>query len=180
PNEPYDDERDPNDGGGANSSSVEPVVEAISADPNSTTDPSASTSDSSPKSSNYEQKGTKSLGSIIEKGGADDDGAALNDDEFYLRRSSRKSVLPYKLKVFVVDGKVKYEINSVVNYSNLSCDNFSFIINLNKTSKPTTYEEAVLDIKWAEAMSLEIEALNRNNTWKITELPKGRKPIGHK
>nr|GEY82373.1 ribonuclease H-like domain-containing protein [Tanacetum cinerariifolium] len=56
PNEPYDDERDPNDGGGTNSSSVEPVVEAISADPNSTTDPSASTSDSSPKSSNYEQK----------------------------------------------------------------------------------------------------------------------------
>ncbi|GJS32458.1 putative RNA-directed DNA polymerase, partial [Tanacetum coccineum] len=189
PSETYDDERDPNDGGGTNSSSVEPVVEAASADPNSTADPSASTRDS--------------------KGGADDDGAALNDDEFisegegidlynvdmlfqenanqdrtkdgqYVRRSSRKSVLPSKLKDFVVDGKVKYGINSVVNYSNLSCDNFSFITNLNKTSKPKTYKEAVLDSKWVKAMNLEIEALNWNNTWTITELPKGRKPISHK
>ncbi|GKD52014.1 putative RNA-directed DNA polymerase, partial [Tanacetum coccineum] len=154
PSEPYDDERDPNDGGGTNSSCVEPVMEVASTDPNSTADPSSSTSDSSPKSSNSEQKDTDSLGSIIAEGGVDDDGAALNDEEF------------------ISEGEV--------NYSNLSCDNFSFITNLNKTSEPKTYKEVVLDSKWVEAMNSEIKALNRNNTWTITELPKGRKPIGHK
>nr|GEV18014.1 putative ribonuclease H-like domain-containing protein [Tanacetum cinerariifolium] len=31
-----------------------------------------------------------------------------------------------------------------------------------------------------EAMNKEMEALNRNNTWVITDLPKGRKPVGCK
>nr|GEU84938.1 ribonuclease H-like domain-containing protein [Tanacetum cinerariifolium] len=33
---------------------------------------------------------------------------------------------------------------------------------------------------WVEAMNLEMEALNRNGTWVITELPVGRKPTGSK
>ncbi|GJS45126.1 hypothetical protein Tco_0595247, partial [Tanacetum coccineum] len=117
PCEPYDDERDPNDGGGTKFSSVDPVVETASADSNSTADPSTSTSDITTK------KGTDTLGSIIAEGGADVNGAALNDDDFIseedgqsVRRSSRKSVLPSKLKDFVVDGKVKYGINSIVKY----------------------------------------------------------------
>ncbi|GJZ36526.1 hypothetical protein Tco_0582717 [Tanacetum coccineum] len=143
PSEPYDDERDPNDGGGTNSSCVEPVMEAASTDPNSTADPSSSTSDSSPKSSNSKQKGTDSLGSIIAEGGVDDDGASLNDDEFIsegdsidlynvdmlfqenvnqdktkdgqsIRRSSRKFVLPSKLKDFVVDRNVNKDKNKPV------------------------------------------------------------------
>ncbi|GKG01200.1 putative RNA-directed DNA polymerase, partial [Tanacetum coccineum] len=36
------------------------------------------------------------------------------------------------------------------------------------------------DHRWIEAMNLEMEALNRNNTWILTELPSGRKPIGCK
>nr|GEW61171.1 ribonuclease H-like domain-containing protein [Tanacetum cinerariifolium] len=82
-------------------------------------------------------------------------------------------MLPAKLKDYVVDGKVKYGINTVVNYYNLSCENFSFTRSLNKTCEPKSYKEAVLDSKWVEAMNNEIEALNRNNTWIITELPKG-------
>ncbi|GJR69732.1 retrovirus-related pol polyprotein from transposon TNT 1-94 [Tanacetum coccineum] len=38
----------------------------------------------------------------------------------------------------------------------------------------TTYHE------WIEAMNQEMEALNRNGTWVITDLPVGRKPIGRK
>ncbi|GJX29663.1 ribonuclease H-like domain-containing protein [Tanacetum coccineum] len=152
PCEPYDDERDPNDGGGTKFSSVDPVVETASADLNSTTNPSTSTSDISTK------KGTDTLGSIIAEGGADVNGAALNDDDFISEGE---------------DGKVKYGINSVVNYSNLSCDNFCFITNLNKTSEPKTYKEAVLDSKWVDAMNSEIEALNKNNSWVITDLPEG-------
>ncbi|GJW42003.1 putative RNA-directed DNA polymerase [Tanacetum coccineum] len=37
--------------------------------------------------------------------------------------------------------------------------------------------EALSDPNWVEAMNNEIEALNRNNTWTVCDLPVGRKPI---
>ncbi|GJX12657.1 putative RNA-directed DNA polymerase [Tanacetum coccineum] len=42
------------------------------------------------------------------------------------------------------------------------------------------YKEAINDNNWVEAMNNEMEALNRNQTWEITDLPKGRRPIGCK
>ncbi|GJW26390.1 putative ribonuclease H-like domain-containing protein [Tanacetum coccineum] len=44
----------------------------------------------------------------------------------------------------------------------------------------TKYQEAVKNPNWVEAMNNEIEALNRNNTWTICDLPPGRKAIGSK
>ncbi|GJY78471.1 putative RNA-directed DNA polymerase, partial [Tanacetum coccineum] len=205
--EPYDDERDPSDSGGTKSSPVGPVVESASAYPNSTSDPSASTSESCAKGLSPEPSSSNKLGSIIAEGGTGNDSASLNDDDLIsegegldlykvdllfhedsnenitdegqsVRRSSRKSVLPAKLKDYVVDGKVKYSINTVVNYSSLSCEKISFTTNLNKTYEPKSYKEAILDSKWVEAMNNEIETLNRNKTWTIVEFPKGRKPIG--
>ncbi|GJQ92447.1 putative RNA-directed DNA polymerase [Tanacetum coccineum] len=43
-----------------------------------------------------------------------------------------------------------------------------------------SYKEAALDPRWIEAMNSEMEALNRNKTWIITDLPKNRKAIGSK
>ncbi|GJQ93957.1 putative RNA-directed DNA polymerase [Tanacetum coccineum] len=80
----------------------------------------------------------------------------------------------------MLDKKHKYGINTVINYSNLSIDNYVFATSINKIHEPTTYQEAVKDSRWIEAMNQEIEALNRNNTWEITDLPKGRKAIGSK
>ncbi|GJR20239.1 ribonuclease H-like domain-containing protein [Tanacetum coccineum] len=40
--------------------------------------------------------------------------------------------------------------------------------------------EDVKNPNWVEAMNNEIEALNRNNTWTICDLPPGRKAIGSK
>jgi hypothetical protein len=42
---------------------------------------------------------------------------------------------------------------------------------------PTSYEEASKSHKWKHAMDVEIEA---NNTWELTDLPKGAKAIGVK
>ncbi|KAL4580545.1 hypothetical protein LXL04_016743 [Taraxacum kok-saghyz] len=44
--------------------------------------------------------------------------------------------------------------------------------------EPQSYKEAASNPEWIKAMNLELEALYRNNTWEITDLPKGRKPIG--
>ncbi|GKD88540.1 ribonuclease H-like domain-containing protein, partial [Tanacetum coccineum] len=46
--------------------------------------------------------------------------------------------------------------------------------------EPKTYKEASTDSKWVEAMNNEMEALKWNNTWVISDLPKGRIPIGCK
>ncbi|GJY06312.1 putative RNA-directed DNA polymerase [Tanacetum coccineum] len=84
------------------------------------------------------------------------------------------------LKNYELQGKVKYGLNRYVNYANLTADNYSFVTNLNKSIKPKTYKEASTDSKWIEPMNDEMEALNRNGTWEITDLPKGRKHVGSK
>ncbi|KAL6321590.1 hypothetical protein AAG906_024591 [Vitis piasezkii] len=48
------------------------------------------------------------------------------------------------------------------------------------TADPTTFEEAVQSSKWRAAMDLEIEAIERNGTWELTDLPEGVKKIGVK
>ncbi|KAF5779215.1 putative RNA-directed DNA polymerase [Helianthus annuus] len=97
-----------------------------------------------------------------------------------LRRSNRKVVLPKRFEHFVLNSKVKYSLDKVVNYSCLSVDNLCFTASLNKTVEPSCYEEAADDPRWVEAMNKEMEALFRNNTWVLTDLPQGRKAIGCK
>ncbi|GAU43961.1 hypothetical protein TSUD_283880 [Trifolium subterraneum] len=45
---------------------------------------------------------------------------------------------------------------------------------------PETYEEASKSHKWKQAMDTEIEAIKANNTWELSDLPKGAKAIGVK
>lgn len=45
---------------------------------------------------------------------------------------------------------------------------------------PVTYEEAVKQGKWIEAMDSEIASIERNNTWELVEFPTGGKKIGVK
>ncbi|GKB38113.1 F-box domain containing protein, partial [Tanacetum coccineum] len=81
---------------------------------------------------------------------------------------------------FVVGSSKLYGLEKYVTYANLSRSNFCFSTTLNKTTEPTTYDEAIRNPKWIESMNNEIEALLRNNTWTICDLPKGRKPVGSK
>ena len=43
-----------------------------------------------------------------------------------------------------------------------------------------SFEEAVRDKKWQTAMDEEIQAIHRNNTWELTELPERSQLIGVK
>ena len=45
---------------------------------------------------------------------------------------------------------------------------------------PIHFEEAINDKKWIEAMDEEINAIERNKTWDLVELPKGKYLIGVK
>ncbi|KAJ0746343.1 putative RNA-directed DNA polymerase [Helianthus annuus] len=125
------------------------------------------------------------LGSSMGHAGEAKDTVRSNDEPNlsegqYVRKSSRKSVFPKRFDEFVVQGKVKYGVEKVVNYSNLSVENMCLVSSLNKSVEPSSYSEAIQDPRWIEAMNCEMEALNRNNTWIVVDLPKGRKPIGCK
>ncbi|GKA70124.1 putative RNA-directed DNA polymerase [Tanacetum coccineum] len=54
-----------------------------------------------------------------------------------------------------------------------------YVVNSSK-NEPTSYFEAVKNPNRIEAMNNEIKALNRNNTWTVCDLPKGRKDVGSK
>nr|KYP53918.1 hypothetical protein KK1_000082 [Cajanus cajan] len=47
-------------------------------------------------------------------------------------------------------------------------------------SDPHSYEEASQNMKWREAMNMEIQAIERNKTWELTDALKGVTPIGVK
>ncbi|GJZ16433.1 putative RNA-directed DNA polymerase [Tanacetum coccineum] len=97
-----------------------------------------------------------------------------------LRRSSKTSVFPKNFNDFIVDSKVKYGLEKYVNYSYLSKGNYCFATMLNKGIEPKTYLEASQHKHWVDAMNAEMDALYRNNTWEIVDLPVGRKAIGSK
>ena len=54
------------------------------------------------------------------------------------------------------------------------------LILFTSTIDPTTFEKVVQSSKWRAAIDLEIEAIERNETWELTDLPKGMKKIGVK
>ena len=43
---------------------------------------------------------------------------------------------------------------------------------------PIHFEEAVKDKKWIDAMDEEMNAIEKNNTWELVDLPKGKEVIG--
>lgn len=46
--------------------------------------------------------------------------------------------------------------------------------------EPTSYRQAVQETEWKKAMQTEIDSIERNKTWTLTELPPGHKAIGLK
>ncbi|CAJ2640820.1 unnamed protein product [Trifolium pratense] len=62
----------------------------------------------------------------------------------------------------------------------LSTTHKVFLTSLNTTTIPTSLSEALSDRKWKQAMDLEMEALDKNNTWELVSLPNGKKPVGCK
>ena len=47
-------------------------------------------------------------------------------------------------------------------------------------SDPTHFDAAVQIAKWRKAMDEEMEAINKNDTWELMELPDGAKKVGVK
>ncbi|KAK2359915.1 putative mitochondrial protein [Trifolium repens] len=55
-----------------------------------------------------------------------------------------------------------------------------FALNLSTLLEPTSYEEAMCDEQWKNAINSELTALVKNKTWTLTKLPLHKKTIGCK
>ena len=63
--------------------------------------------------------------------------------------------------------------------SNRLCESYALTINqLSILSIPSSVQDALEDPKWTKAMNEEMEALQKNGTWELVSLPKGKKTIG--
>ena len=47
-------------------------------------------------------------------------------------------------------------------------------------SEPSTFQEAMVNPKWKQAMETEMSSLRDNKVWELVELPENRKPVGSK
>ena len=73
---------------------------------------------------------------------------------------------------------MKYPISNYVKYEKLSNSYKSFLTVLGEIPIPSRVEEALQDPGWLAAMNEEMTALEKNNTWELTTLPRGKKAIG--
>lgn len=67
----------------------------------------------------------------------------------------------------------------------MSCDKFfelhkQFLAIVAAVFEPTKFSKEITNLKWYEAMKLEIEALGKNKTWDIVPLPLGKWALGSK
>ncbi|GJS00359.1 ribonuclease H-like domain-containing protein [Tanacetum coccineum] len=121
--------------------------------------------------SEQKAKSSSSLYDDEEGPPARDDSVHHSDDGEILRLPETEEQIP---------SQVKYGLSRYANHTFLSLENCCFVSNLNKTSEPSSFEEASKDPNWISAMNDEMMALYENDTGYLTDLPIGRKPIGSK
>ncbi|RVW94237.1 Retrovirus-related Pol polyprotein from transposon RE1 [Vitis vinifera] len=70
-----------------------------------------------------------------------------------------------------------HPIGNYVTYEGLSPSYRAFATSLDDTQVPNTIQEALKISEWKKAVQDEIDALEKNGTWTITDLPVGKRPV---
>ena len=84
------------------------------------------------------------------------------------RRPQRNRRPPARLEDYVVSNDNDLSDEEIINFA------------LFADCEPVNFEEASNDENWRKAMDEEIHAIEKNNTWELTDLPADKKPIGVK
>ncbi|WVZ15611.1 hypothetical protein V8G54_013177 [Vigna mungo] len=110
------------------------------------------------------------------------------------KRSSKVRKTPEYLKNYVQEGdespstyltaknglSTPYPITNVLSYKNLSDKHLKYTLAITNDKEPSSYEQAKNIPEWINAMQKEIQALQANKTWFMTQLPPGKRSIGCK
>lgn len=76
--------------------------------------------------------------------------------------------------------EIPYPMNHYIGYAHLDTTFQHFVVTIDCHKDPRSYKEEVSDQKWSDAMNIELQALEDNSTWEVTNLPARRGPIGYK
>ncbi|KAI5348930.1 hypothetical protein L3X38_001817 [Prunus dulcis] len=74
--------------------------------------------------------------------------------------------------------KSKYLISHYVSTHCLSKSYASYLCQLSSICVPTKLQDALSNPKWMDAMNVVMDALNKNKTWDLVHLPRGKKAVG--
>ena len=77
-----------------------------------------------------------------------------------------------------LNAKAKYPIGNYVSNHRLASPHAHRTESLSTVCIPTDVQEAKADEKWKRAMNEEMDALQRNKTWELVDLPRGKKTVG--
>ncbi|GKA75458.1 retrovirus-related pol polyprotein from transposon RE1, partial [Tanacetum coccineum] len=110
-----------------------------------------------------------------------------NNDLPPLKKSSRQSARFVWLKDFVTP-KVghsnsvssQYLLFGPSNFKGMPSTYIAFLANIFAVPEPTSYKQASKEEGWIQAMNYGLAALEKNETWTLTTLPPGHKPITSK
>ncbi|GKF23840.1 retrovirus-related pol polyprotein from transposon TNT 1-94, partial [Tanacetum coccineum] len=104
-----------------------------------------------------------------------------------LGKSLRNSTRPAWLQDFVTPkppgstpSTPHYPLFASSEFKNIPQTHIAFLANVFANPEPTSYAQAVKEEGWVRAMEAELAALERNQTWTVTTLPTGHKPITSK
>ncbi|KAL0401325.1 UNVERIFIED_CONTAM: Retrovirus-related Pol polyprotein from transposon RE1 [Sesamum latifolium] len=100
----------------------------------------------------------------------------IPDSDPPLRRSQRHIKTP----TWLTDFHCNHSSDSFIHSSALALSHTDFLAALSTIQEPSTYLQAKGCKEWEDAMCQEIEALEKNETWEVVPLPKGKKSIGCK
>jgi hypothetical protein len=74
----------------------------------------------------------------------------------------------------------KHPMSNYLSYDKLSHTHKAYVSRISNLFVPRTIQEALGDPNWKLAVKEEMNALNKNNTWCITDLPYDKKAVGCK
>ncbi|RVX13979.1 Retrovirus-related Pol polyprotein from transposon TNT 1-94 [Vitis vinifera] len=74
----------------------------------------------------------------------------------------------------------QHPIGNFISYDKLSPTFRAFTSSITEIQVPQNIQEAFKYPKWKAAIDEEVQALEKNGMWEITDLPRGKKPVGCK
>ena len=74
----------------------------------------------------------------------------------------------------------EHPLHLFMTYSHLSPKHKAFLTSLDAIPIPKNLSKALSSENWKDAMKVEMAALEKNQTWELVDLPKGKRPIGCK
>ncbi|CAM8941571.1 unnamed protein product [Rhodiola kirilowii] len=95
-------------------------------------------------------------------------------------QSIHPPTLPTALTSRSPSSGISYPIAAFVSCENFSTSHMHFLAAITANSEPDSFYKAMQSKHWREAMSSELDALERNKTWIISPLPSGKTSIGCK